>query len=190
MTTMKNKLSDLNDHLFAQLERLANEELTPEQVDMELKRGKAIVAAADQIVKNAALQVQVASDALMHSQRVGKAAPNAVQGNTEAFAQLKDSRAQLTNDLMLLSNGGRYSSRTIPAAPANLVLPLSAARKKWSSSDNAAGTILKLEPELAGFDKSLRALDTLSPELLTMTEDLLTQKVTRGGSAYELPWDA
>ncbi|MES2129676.1 MAG: type IV pili methyl-accepting chemotaxis transducer N-terminal domain-containing protein, partial [Pseudomonadota bacterium] len=134
----------------------------------------------------AALQVQVASDALMHSQRVGKAAPNAVQGNTEAFAQLKDSRAQLTNDLMLLSNGGRYSSRTIPAAPANLVLPLSAARKKWSSSDNAAGTILKLEPELAGFDKSLRALDTLSPELLTMTEDLLTQKVTRGGSAYEL----
>ena len=134
----------------------------------------------------ASSQVQVASDALMHSQRVGKAAPNAVQGNAEAFAQLKDSRAQLTNDLLLLSNGGRYASRNIPAAPANLVLPLSAARKKWSSSDNAAGTILKMEPELAGFDKTLRQLDALSPELLTMTEDLLTQKVTRGGSSYEL----
>lgn len=57
---MKNKLADLNDHLFAQLERLANEELTPEQIKREADRGKAIVAVADQIVKNASLQVQVA----------------------------------------------------------------------------------------------------------------------------------
>jgi hypothetical protein len=56
----KNKLSDLNDHLFAQIERLADEALTPEQVDKEAKRGKAIVAAADQIIKNAALQVEAA----------------------------------------------------------------------------------------------------------------------------------
>lgn len=56
----KNKLTDLNDHLFAQLVRLANEDLTPADVDKELKRGKAIVALADQVVKNAALQVQVA----------------------------------------------------------------------------------------------------------------------------------
>jgi hypothetical protein len=57
---MKNKLSDLNDHLFAQLERLADEALTPEQIDRETKRGKAMVAVADQIVKNATLQVKVA----------------------------------------------------------------------------------------------------------------------------------
>lgn len=57
---MKNKLSDLNDHLFAQIERLADENLTPQEVDKEAKRGKAIVAAADQIIKNAALQVQAA----------------------------------------------------------------------------------------------------------------------------------
>ena len=57
---MKNRLSDLNDHLFAQLERLADEGLTPEQVNSEAKRGHAIVAVADQIVKNASLQVQAA----------------------------------------------------------------------------------------------------------------------------------
>lgn len=60
MSGTKNKLSDLNDHLFAQLERLADESLTPEQVDKEAKRGKAIVALADQVVKNASLQVQAA----------------------------------------------------------------------------------------------------------------------------------
>jgi hypothetical protein len=57
---MKNKLSDLNDHLFAQLERLSEEGLTPEQLDRESKRGEAIVAVADQIIKNAGLKIAVA----------------------------------------------------------------------------------------------------------------------------------
>ncbi len=57
---MKNKLSDLNDHLFAQLERLSDEELSPDEIDTEAKRGEAIVAVADQIIRNAALQLQAA----------------------------------------------------------------------------------------------------------------------------------
>ncbi len=57
---MKNKLADLNDHLFAQLERLADEDLTPDQIEHESKRGEAIVKVADQIVRNAALQLRAA----------------------------------------------------------------------------------------------------------------------------------
>lgn len=50
---MKNKLIDLNNHLFAQLERLGEEELTPEQIEQEVKRTDAIVAVSEQIVHNA-----------------------------------------------------------------------------------------------------------------------------------------
>lgn len=57
---MKNKLSDLNDHLFAQLERLSDEDLTPEQIDQEAKRGEAMVGVSEQIIRNAALQIQAA----------------------------------------------------------------------------------------------------------------------------------
>jgi hypothetical protein len=57
---VKNKLADLNDHLFAQIERLANEELTPEQLETEVARGGAIVAVADRILQHASLQVQAA----------------------------------------------------------------------------------------------------------------------------------
>lgn len=57
---MKNRLSDLNNHLFAQLERLSEEDLTPEQIETEAKRGEAIVTVADQIIRNAALQIKAA----------------------------------------------------------------------------------------------------------------------------------
>lgn len=57
---MKNRLSDLNDHLFAQLERLSDEDLTPEQIAIEAKRGHAIVGIADQIIQNASLKIQAA----------------------------------------------------------------------------------------------------------------------------------
>lgn len=57
---MKNKLSDLNNHLFSQLERLSDESMTPEKIEQETKRGAAIVAVADAIIRNAALQVAAA----------------------------------------------------------------------------------------------------------------------------------
>jgi hypothetical protein len=57
---MKNKLADLNDHLFAQLERLSEEDLTAEQIASETQRGGAIVAVADQIIRAQALKIQAA----------------------------------------------------------------------------------------------------------------------------------
>lgn len=57
---MKNRLSDLNNHLFAQIERLSEESLSPEKLEQEAKRGAAIVAVADQIIRNASLKIQAA----------------------------------------------------------------------------------------------------------------------------------
>ena len=50
---MKNKLTHLNDHLFAQIERLGDEDLSPENIKKEIGRTKAIVDISDQIIKNA-----------------------------------------------------------------------------------------------------------------------------------------
>ncbi|GHC22448.1 hypothetical protein GCM10007291_22380 [Gemmobacter nanjingensis] len=56
---MSGKLSDLNDHLFAQLGRLSTE-LTPEQIEAEVARTNAIVAVAEQITEGANLQLKAA----------------------------------------------------------------------------------------------------------------------------------
>jgi hypothetical protein len=47
---MKDKLSNLNEHLFAQLERLTEEKLSPEQLKQELDRSKAVSGLASQII--------------------------------------------------------------------------------------------------------------------------------------------
>lgn len=66
---MKNKLSDLNDHLFAQLERLSEEGLTAEQIEQETARGEAIVSIADSIIKNADLTFKAATFVAQHGDR-------------------------------------------------------------------------------------------------------------------------
>ena len=46
----RNKLSDLNNYLFAQLERLEVEDLTKEELELELKRTKAMTNVASQVI--------------------------------------------------------------------------------------------------------------------------------------------
>lgn len=69
---MKNKLTDLNNHLFAQLERLSDEELTAEQISQEVERAEAVVSVSDQIVRNADLQLKAATLLANHGQRVSQ----------------------------------------------------------------------------------------------------------------------
>lgn len=52
---MKNTLGDLNNHLFAQLERLSDEDLKGEDLQEELSRAKAVASISTQIIDNGSL---------------------------------------------------------------------------------------------------------------------------------------
>lgn len=50
---MKNGIEDLRNHLFAQLERLGEEELKGDDLEKEIKRAKAVREVADSIIGTA-----------------------------------------------------------------------------------------------------------------------------------------
>ena len=51
----RNTLSDLNNHLFEQLERLNDDDLTEEDLQKEIARAKAVSNIAAQIINNGQL---------------------------------------------------------------------------------------------------------------------------------------
>lgn len=54
----RNTLSDLNNHLFEQMERLNDDELTDDGLKKEMERSKAMSNIAETIIKNADLSLQ------------------------------------------------------------------------------------------------------------------------------------
>lgn len=55
---MKNTLVDLNNHLFAELERLSDEDLKGEALEEEIKRAGAVCGVSMQIIQNGALALK------------------------------------------------------------------------------------------------------------------------------------
>lgn len=64
---MKNTLGDLNNHLFAQLEKLNDDELNGEQLDAEIRRTEAMAKISEQIIKTGELQFK----AMQHMDEYG-----------------------------------------------------------------------------------------------------------------------
>ena len=76
---MKNRLTDLNNHLFAQLERLSDEHMSAEDIEREVKRAEAMVEVSDQVLqiantglKAAKLFAEHGEAVLPHLPQIGK----------------------------------------------------------------------------------------------------------------------
>ncbi len=55
---MRNKIEDMRNHLFAQLERLGDEGLKGEALDAEISRARAINGVAGQLIDSARVEVE------------------------------------------------------------------------------------------------------------------------------------
>lgn len=55
---MQNTLVDLNNHLFAQLERLGDEDIKGEELKEEINRSKAVMGVAKSIIDNGSLVLE------------------------------------------------------------------------------------------------------------------------------------
>ncbi len=70
---MNNKLKDLNDHLFVQMERLSEKDLSGRELENEIKRSKQMVAVSDNIIRIAQTTLKGLDLIAMHGDRFANA---------------------------------------------------------------------------------------------------------------------
>lgn len=63
---MKNTLEDMTNHLFEQMERLNNEDLTDEELGKEINRAGAMADIASQIIQSGKLSLQAFEMGVVH----------------------------------------------------------------------------------------------------------------------------
>jgi hypothetical protein len=134
----------------------------------------------------ASVRTQIAGDLVMHSQRLGKAAPNAIQGNPEAFAQLEQSRMAINDALKLLAAGGEWQGRVVPVADTYFAKRVGRISDIWQRSDRSATRLMSLQKELTGFGTTLQSLNKLNPTLLELAEQIAIVSAQSGASAREV----
>ena len=83
---MKNTLGDLNNIMFAQLEKLADDDLNGEELDAEIKRSEAMAKVGEQIIKTGELQFK----AMQHMDEYGYERPKAVPEMLEVRPRSKE----------------------------------------------------------------------------------------------------
>lgn len=144
----------------------------------------AIVAIDVRQASNGTLQAEIVGDTLMHTQRLAKAATNALGGNPTALAELRDSRDRIAANLAALENGD--SERGLAPSSAQIQPAIARLIEKWKASEAAASTIVANEKTLAAFGAVIKRINDTSPRLLQLTEEIAALKLQNGAPAREI----
>jgi len=129
---------------------------------------------------------ETTGDMLMHSQRLAKAVPNAIQGDPTAFVQLKESRDRLAGAIEALDKGGTVGSRTVPATSDSLRPQLALAQADWKDTQANATVILDNEALLTSVGTTLRSLNDATPGIGEASDAIATLKLQSNAPQREV----
>ncbi len=134
---------------------------------------------------NGAMQIEIVGDTLMHTQRLAKAAPNAVGGNRSAFTEVQESRDAIAKNLEALMKGD--TGRDLSATTSDAITPeLDKLQANWRASESAASVILANEKILMAFGDVIKKINDASPRLQQLTEEIMALKLQVGASSREV----
>jgi twitching motility protein PilJ len=148
--------------------------------------GIAVVAIDTSFSRSNAGHLQMAVDAQTQSQRLAKAVKGAVLGNATSFAEVKEARDVLANNLTVLSGGGTYNTQSYGPAIADVQPAILDVIETWKRSEAAASTILAQREPLSQFGSLLSKINESNPQLLELTEQISALKLQAGASPREI----
>ncbi len=129
-----------------------------------------------------AVQLGAIGQALMQSQRLAKAATQALGGTPGAFVEIKEAAGVLAANTRQLRDGGPLMS----AAPASAQALLAATAPLVDRAEGHANALLAQQDALVQAGKALRTLNTQSAELLETAQNVAALKLQLGATPVEL----
>lgn len=130
--------------------------------------------------------IATAGEMRMLSQRLAKASSLALQGNTAAFKQLRDSHNQFETNLERLTKGGELAGTTVPPSPDDVQPQLQALTKTWSETNKDAVQLLDMETNLVALSKDVASITDKNPEMLALSEQVAALKLQSGAGVREI----
>jgi twitching motility protein PilJ len=122
----------------------------------------------------------------MLSQAIAKSAQLALQGNTAAFAELKDGRSNFAVLLDRVTQGGTIDEITVPPSPDTTQPALQALTVEWGKTEKNAAVVLEQEKNLQQLGKSVATINAKNPQLLELAEQVAALKLQIGSSTREI----
>ena len=126
--------------------------------------------------------VSITGETLMHSQRLAKAVPNAIQGNAAGFKQLQESRDKIALNLQALAGEGDNKVSGL----GGVATVLNKVRQEWARTEKNASVVIQQQNNLTQLGQAIRTINTNNPQLLELAEQVSALKQQSGGSAREL----
>ncbi|MEX8492529.1 methyl-accepting chemotaxis protein [Sphaerotilus sp.] len=149
--------------------------------------GLGLVLASVMAVRSAggsSAQIGATGQALMQSQRLAKAVLQALAGQPQAFAEVRESTAVLSANVRGLHSGQADTGlQAVSLATRGLIDPLLAVVDK---TEKNAGTVLAQEALLTQVGQALKAINRQSGELLDATEAIAAAKVQQDALPTEV----
>lgn len=135
---------------------------------------------------DAAMLHQLVGDALTHSQRLAKSAPNAIFGHPDSVKQLTESRDQLSRAIGALKSGENpETGRNISVSSAMLV-GVQSLDKPWQSVEVAASILIQQQALLQSMGAMRKAMNDNNKELLENAQVVAQHKLQSNAPAREV----
>ena len=145
-----------------------------------------IVFKVNQDAAYSSAYIATAGEMQMLSQRLAKASSLALQGNMEAFSQLRDSHRRFSEDIKALTDGGKLVNTTVPPSPDSTRAELQGLAALWSETEKDTVQMMDMENYLVGLNKDVLSIIEYNPRMLDLTEQVAAIKIRSGASVREI----
>ncbi|MDX5362811.1 MAG: methyl-accepting chemotaxis protein [Pseudazoarcus pumilus] len=134
----------------------------------------------------ATLYVAASGELQTLSQQIAKAAQRGIQGDREAFTELRAASQRFTDVLQTLRTGGQLQDRTVPASPESVQPALAALAERWVPIEQDVQWLLEGENSIATLDRSVAMINAFNPLLFDLTQAIARLKTEGDSSIREI----